>query len=64
MIDKDRLINFFGVKFNSEIQVISVMKNNTIEINNVNIAIHYNLKFDGFYETTDFVRNKFGLSNK
>jgi hypothetical protein len=56
--------NFFGLKFDSEIPVIDIVKNDTIEVNGKSVIIHYNLRFDGFCELTDVVRKKFGLNKK
>ena len=55
---------YFGVKFDTEKQIIKLVKSNKIEINGVRKFIHYNLKFDGYYELIDLIREKFGLNKK
>jgi len=58
------LDNFFGVEFESEKNIVGLLRKNFIYISGIKIRIHYNLSFDGYYELDDILRNKYGIDPK
>jgi len=56
--------NFFGVKFESEKNVVALIRKNVINISGVKNKIHYNLSFDGYYKLDDFLRNRYRIDPK
>ena len=53
--------NYFGVKFQTEKQVLELIKSKFIKINGKRKRIHHNLSFDGYCKLIPSIRKRFGL---
>ena len=56
--------NFFKVEFDSEKNIVNLIKKKYIDINFKRIPIHHNLAFDGYLTLDDYIRNEYNINKK